>query len=313
MKWSDGDYFDWQNHVRELNAKNDKSAVEALLKGKTLSFLTLRDVCNAYANKPLKVIGSNYNFTFESEGVTVNSLADLSEWKNAVSVCTRTLRLEDYMRRAYLDSKLIEGKEIITNSSDISDGSLSLREEDEKSSLAYGKEYLKDRLSGLSDDKVKEQIFKWCKYLGNKAASSGTWNNDKVNFATYCMKGKDSPSRRNRRNAVELVKSKQPKVQTLGEYLQKEYLDHNYLGNKRFVSSAGEVSDSVYALRQDDEKNYESLSMRDKEFLQDRLKEKSLDLVKNEVFEWCNFLKSRSVVTKDRNLHNLRTYCLTEK
>ncbi|CBY93328.1 hypothetical protein HF1_13200 [Mycoplasma haemofelis str. Langford 1] len=301
---------DWENHVRNLKSRKDDSAVKAIFKEKELSADSLRDTCNSLSSKSLK-IDQNSNLVFDGKGEITDPT--LKEWKDAVLVCTRTIRLGDYLK--------VEGQEIITDASQVSSGALKLREEDEKTtkdtSMTYGKEFLQDRLRGLSDEEVKVQIFEWCQYLGNKAASTGTWNNDKDNFRDFCMRSKNavnvesvSPSE----NTKKVDDKKGQGSGTVGEYLEKNFLTASGgLGHKKFVSSAQEISDSVYRLREDDEKNYESLSMRGKEFLQDRLKEKSLELIKEEVFSWCNFLKTRPSEVKERNLENLRTYCLVDK
>ncbi|CBY93349.1 hypothetical protein HF1_13410 [Mycoplasma haemofelis str. Langford 1] len=315
VEWVSED-SEWENQVKNLNSKHDKSITEAALGKDPVTVDKLKDYCNSLSSKELKVVKSNDKFTFESEGKSYGDLNSLTEWKNGVSICTRTIQLGDYMKRAYLDADLIKGKEIITNADDISDEALKLRGIDENTnvntSVGYGKEYLQDRLRGLDDEEVREQIFEWCKYLGVKAAPTGTWNNDKDNFATYCMKNKGS--------SIVRVKSGKAKIDgegkgTVGGHFAKEYLDSGAIAGKRLVKSVSDVSDSVWSLRQIDEENYESSIALGKEFLFDRLKEKSLELVKEEVFKWCEFLTSRSLSdnAKSRNSYNIQTYCLTNK
>ncbi|AEG73621.1 hypothetical protein MHF_1385 [Mycoplasma haemofelis Ohio2] len=304
---------DWENHVKNLNSRNEDSAVKAIFKNTTLSPESLKNVCDSYANKKLEVVGNNRNFTFKAEGKTVNSLKDLEEWKNAVLVCTRTFSLGDYMQKAF--PELTKDKEVITRAEDISNGSLQLRAEDEatnkNTSMTYGREFLQDRLRGLDDEEAKKQIFEWCQHLGEKAAPTGTWNNDKDNFKTFCMKSKGASPE----PSLSKVRDSKGKGNgTVGDYFDKEYLGPSGVyKNKRMVSSAQEISNSVWSLRQDDERNYESSIGLGKEFLNDRLKEKSLELVKEEVFKWCEFLRTRPDSLRERNIHNLATYCLVEK
>ncbi|AEG73653.1 hypothetical protein MHF_1419 [Mycoplasma haemofelis Ohio2] len=313
VEWVSED-SEWENQVKNLNSKHDTTVTKAALGEEPVTVEKLKNYCNSLSSKELKVVKSNDKFTFESEGKSYGDLNSLTEWKNGVSICTRTIQLGDYMKRAYLDADLIKGKEIITNADDISDEALKLRGDDAKTdvntSLGYGKEFLQDRLRGLDDEEAREQIFEWCKYLGVKAAPTGIWNNDKDNFATYCMKAQGSSKVR-----VKTEKTKGEGKGTVGDYFAKTYLNDSTFKNKKLVTSVDDISESVYRLREEDERNYESSISLGKEFLFDRLKEKNLELVKEEVFKWCQFLTSRSFddTLKSRNLYSIQTYCLANK